>query len=156
VLQSRQRPWELQTRMSLQKFQKFEVLTGSSIRVQPAVGQASFGEPGLMKRVDVFSTTLLTFQAAPSEGSLSLSGLDLLRLICAKMGSTMAAVSIDASGSVSFFKRKLVKEQGRPVCHYLVSILWHLFVSLHDEMSDCSCSLIAVGTPPNPVGHTQK
>jgi len=33
--------------MSLQKFQKFEVLTGSSIRVQPAVGQASFGEPSV-------------------------------------------------------------------------------------------------------------
>jgi len=71
VLQSRQRPWGLQTRMSLQKFQKFEVLTGSLIRVQPAVGQASFGEPGLMRCVDVFSTMLLAFQATPSEGSPS-------------------------------------------------------------------------------------
>jgi len=69
--------------MSLQKFQefqKFKVLTGSSIRVQPAVGQASFGEPSLMKCVDVFSTMLLAFQATPSEGSPSHSRLDLLRL----------------------------------------------------------------------------
>jgi len=80
VLQSRQRPWELQTRMSLQKFQKFEVLTESSIRVQPAAGQASFGEPGLMKCVDVFLTMLLAFQATPSEGSPSESRLDLPRL----------------------------------------------------------------------------
>ena len=81
MLQSRQRPWELQTRMSLQKFQKFEVLTGLSIRVQPAVGQVGFGEPSLMKCVDVFSTMLLAFQATPSaEGPPSQSRLDLLRL----------------------------------------------------------------------------
>jgi len=80
VLQSRQKPWELQTRMGLQKFQKFEVWAGSSIRVQPAVGQASFGEPSLMKCVDVFSRMLLAFQATPSEGSPSQSRLDLLRL----------------------------------------------------------------------------
>jgi len=68
------RPWELQTRMSLQKFQKFEGWTGSSIRVQPAVGQASFGEPSLMKCADVFSM-LLAFQATPSGGSPSRSRL---------------------------------------------------------------------------------
>jgi len=109
--------------MSLQKFQKFEVLTGSSIRVQPAVGQASFDEPSLMKCVDVFSTTLLAFQATPSEGSPLQSRLDL---ICAKMASTMAstmtAVSIDPSGPVSFFKRKTGQKQERFVCHYLVSV----------------------------------
>ena len=79
MLKGRQRPWELQTRMSLQKFQKFEVLTGLSTRVQPAVGQVSFGEPSLIKCVDVFSTMLLAFQATPSaEGSLELrqDGLD--------------------------------------------------------------------------------
>jgi len=53
---------------------EFEVLTGSSIRAQPAVGQASFGEPSLMKCVDVFLTMLLAFQATPSaEGSPSQS-----------------------------------------------------------------------------------
>ena len=31
----------------------FEVLTGLSIRAQPAVGQVSFGEPSLIKCVDV-------------------------------------------------------------------------------------------------------
>ena len=109
MLQSRQRPWELQTRMSLQKF---EVLTGSSIQAQPAVAQASFGEPGLMKCVDVFSTMLLAFQATPSaEGSPSQSRLDLLRVEAAKMASTMTAVSIDPSGPVSAFKRKLVRDK---------------------------------------------
>jgi len=58
--------------MSLQKFQ---VLTGSSIRVQPVAGHASFGEPGLMKCEDVSSTMLLAFQATPSE--LNLLRLDL-------------------------------------------------------------------------------
>jgi len=60
--------------------QKFEVLTGSSIQAQPAVAQASFGEPGLMKCVDVFSTMLLAFQATPSEGPPSHSRLDRLDL----------------------------------------------------------------------------
>jgi len=64
----------------VQKFQKFEVLTGSSIRVQPTVGQVSFGNPGLVKCVDVFLTMLLAFQATPSEGPPSRSRLDLLRL----------------------------------------------------------------------------
>ena len=49
--------------------------------MQPAVGQASFSEPSLVKCVDVFSTMLLAFQATPSaEGSPSQSRLDLLRL----------------------------------------------------------------------------
>ena len=39
--------------------------------MQPAVGQAFFGELGLMKCVDVFSIMLLAFQATPSEGSPS-------------------------------------------------------------------------------------
>jgi len=52
---------------------------------------------------------LLAFQAIPS-GSTCSSGL-----ICGKMASTiastMATVSIDASGPVSFFKRKLVRSK---------------------------------------------
>jgi len=69
-----------------------------------------------MKCVDVFSTMLLAFQATPSaEGSPSQSRLDLLRVEAAKMASTMAstmtAVSIDPSGPVSAFKRKLVRDK---------------------------------------------
>jgi len=92
-----------------------------------------------MKCVDVFSTMLLAFQATPSEGSIRprSQGSTCSGLLCAKMASTMAAVLIDPSGPVSFFKRKLVRNKERLVCHYLASILWHFFVSLYDEMSHC-------------------
>ena len=92
---------------------EFEVLTGSSIRAQSAVGQVSFGEPGLMKSVDVFFDNATCISGDPISKRFALavnSGL-----ICAKMASTMAstmaAVSIDPNGPVSFFKRKLARHK---------------------------------------------
>jgi len=68
-----------------------------------------------MKCVDVFLTMLLAFQAAHQKVRPRRQGSTCSGLICAKMASTMAstitAVSIDPSGPVSFFKRKLVRNK---------------------------------------------
>ena len=69
----------------------------------------------------------------------------------------MAAVSIDPSGPVSFSNENWSETRTRAACLSLFGLnTLAPFVSPYDEISDCSCSLIAVGTPPNPVGHTQK
>jgi hypothetical protein len=51
----------------------FLMSTGSSIRVQPAAGHVSFGEPRLMKYVDVLLTILLEAHASSYSYWLSLS-----------------------------------------------------------------------------------
>jgi hypothetical protein len=72
VLQSRQRPSELQWKLQLKTRERrptyFLMSTGSSIQVQPAAGHVSFSEPSVMKCVDIFLTMLLEAHA----GSFSL------------------------------------------------------------------------------------
>ena len=95
--------------MSLQKFQKFEVLT---IRAQPAVGQASFGEPSVWT---YFRQCCLHFRRPHQKACPRSQGSTCSRLICAKMASTMAsmmgAVPIDPSGLFPFSNEKLVRNK---------------------------------------------
>jgi hypothetical protein len=51
---------------------------GSSIRVQLAAAQVSFGEPSLMKYVDVFSTMLLEAHASSCSYWLSIPWLNFV------------------------------------------------------------------------------
>jgi len=79
----------------------------------------------------------------PSEGLPSQSRLDLLMLDLCQDGYCLDW----PKWTCSFFQTKAGQKQELLVCHYLVSVLWHPFVLLYDEMSHCSCSLLLVHPP---------
>jgi len=120
--------------MSLQKFQKFQKFEVLTIRAQPAVGQASFGEPSLMKCVDDFRQCCLHFRRPHQKARPRSQGSTCSRLICAKMAATMAsmmgAVPIDPSGLFPFSNEKWVRNKS---CLFVT--VWSQQQPVHSDSS---------------------